>query len=154
MSRLLEDSVVVHAPVKVLWEYYTDLTNLTEMMLPQLRMKVEKAELPLRLNSRIRFRIQPKGLPFPIYWDAQIVTFESEYRFVDKQIKGPFSRWVHEHRFEALSENRTRLVDKLEMDGMTGLLATLGESFLLGSRLQSLFDHRRIILDRKFGVDK
>lgn len=117
-------------------------------------MKVVKAELPLGLNSRIRFRIQPKGMPFPIHWDAQITTFEEPRRFVDKQIKGPFSRWIHEHRFEDLGNNRTRVIDTLEMDGLSGLLASLGESLLLGSKLQSLFDHRRMVLDRKFGVEK
>ncbi|MDX1972098.1 MAG: SRPBCC family protein [Candidatus Sumerlaeia bacterium] len=154
MSRLIEDRVVVLAPVKEVWEYYSNLNNLAEMMLPQLRMKVVKAETPLRLNSRIRFKLQPKGMPFPIYWDAQIVVFEEGVRFVDKQIKGPFSRWVHEHRFEPLGEDKTVVVDTLEMDGLSGLLASLGESFLLGSKLQLLFDHRRMILDRKFGVEK
>ncbi|MGF1572196.1 MAG: SRPBCC family protein [Sumerlaeia bacterium] len=154
MSRTLEDSVVVYTSPQVLWNYYTDLNNLTEMMLPQLRMKVVKAELPMKLGSRIRFKIQPKAMPFPIYWDAQISTFDAPHRFVDKQIKGPFSRWIHEHRFEVVGENKTRVVDTLEMDGMSGLLATLGESFLLGSKLQSLFEHRRMVLDRKFGVEK
>lgn len=141
------------APIDDVWEYYTDVKNISKMTLPQLGMKVVKAEVPLRENSRVRFRLQPSGIPFPIYWDAQIVKFQKPNKFVDKQIKGPFSRWVHEHEFEALDENRTKVTDTIELQGMTGLLSSIGGSFLIGSRLEVLFDHRAHVLDQEFGVE-
>jgi len=153
LNHRLQDSIIVKAPINEVWEYYTDVKNISKMTLPQLGMKVVKAEVPLRKNSRVRFRLQPPGIPFPIYWDAQIVEFEKPNKFVDKQIKGPFSRWIHEHEFEALDENRTKVTDSIELQGMTGLLSSIGSSFLIGSRLEVLFDHRAHVLDQKFGVE-
>ena len=40
----------------------------------------------------------PFGLP--IRWVSRIEEWEPPVRFVDVQVKGPFSRWRHEHIFE------------------------------------------------------
>lgn len=36
--------------------------------------------------------------------------------FVDRQIRGPFSKWVHRHTFRRLDDNTTEVLDQVEAD--------------------------------------
>ncbi len=53
--------------------------------------------------------------PFPIRWLACIeqVTPTS---FVDRQVRGPFARWVHQHTFVPLTGDTTVVLDEVEAD--------------------------------------
>jgi ligand-binding SRPBCC domain-containing protein len=49
----------------------------------------------------------------PIRWQSEITVLEPPHRFVDEQRRGPFRTWHHEHRFAALTEGRTKLLDSM-----------------------------------------
>jgi ligand-binding SRPBCC domain-containing protein len=61
--------------------------------------------------------------------------------FIDAMVSGPFRRWVHEHRFEHMSEGSSWLVDDVEyelpMDPISRPVAPLVER-----RLERLFAWR------------
>lgn len=54
--------------------------------------------------------------PFALRWDALHTVCEPPHLFVDEQQRGPFARWRHEHHFEALGPERSRLVDAIEYE--------------------------------------
>ena len=51
--------------------------------------------------------------PMPIRWVARIEDV-SERGFVDRQVRGPFTKWVHRHRFEAVDAHTTIVHDEVE----------------------------------------
>ena len=68
----------------------------------------------LELGQEILLKIQ-QG-PIRLGWLARIAALESR-RFVDEQVRGPFARWRHEHRFEPEGDGSTcRLVDAIEFE--------------------------------------
>ena len=46
-------------------------------------------------------------------WRSEITAWDPHYRFVDEQRKGPYRTWIHEHRFTAIDDNRTRIEDEV-----------------------------------------
>jgi ligand-binding SRPBCC domain-containing protein len=70
--------------------------------------------------------------PLPVRWNARVENF-SPTGFDDIQTGGPFKTWKHAHRFEALDENNTRVLDQVEYSlrrhwfwGPIGLMMALG----------------------------
>jgi len=51
--------------------------------------------------------------PLPIHWVARIENLSAE-GFTDHQLHGPFKQWSHQHRFIALDEQRTEVIDEIE----------------------------------------
>ncbi len=146
----VRDCLILHATLDDVWAYYTNVRNLTKMTLPSMHMRLVKAELPLRLGSRIRFGLRPVGIPWEITWDARICDFEEKVCFADKQIRGPFEHWVHRHEFRDLGDNRIEICDTIEVGAPMGIFGRFAESMILGQKIHTLFDHRRKILRRDF----
>ena len=78
--------------------------------------------------------------PLPIRWIARVENF-SPTGFDDIQTSGPFKSWKHAHRFEALDENNTQVVDNVEYSfqrhwfwGVIGLVMALGLPILFWYR--------------------
>ena len=78
--------------------------------------------------------------PFPVRWEARVENF-TPVGFDDIQVCGPFDSWKHAHRFEALDENNTRVLDHVEYNfrrhifwGAVGLLMALGLPILFWYR--------------------
>ncbi len=80
---------------------------------------------------------------FGIVWrmTSRITALEAPGRFVDEQVRGPFARFRHEHRFTA-SAGGTRMVDEVTLTAPFGPLGRLAERLVLGRYL------RRLIADR------
>ena len=51
--------------------------------------------------------------PLAIRWRARIED-ASEAGFTDRQLEGPFRAWRHRHRFVALDDATTEVVDEVE----------------------------------------
>lgn len=74
-------------------------------------------------------------------WIAQHSDHQPDRQFVDTQVRGPFARWVHRHRFEPADGGST-LIDRVEYALPLAPLSHL----LLGGRvermLKTMFDFR------------
>ncbi|WP_322799992.1 SRPBCC family protein [Thermoflexus sp.] len=102
----------VQAPQEAVIRFHQDPMALERLTPPLLGLRWELRE-PLAPGSRVRFSF---GLgPLRIRWTARHEEVSPE-GFVDEQEEGPFARWRHRHRFEAIGPDRTRIVDAIEAD--------------------------------------
>jgi ligand-binding SRPBCC domain-containing protein len=52
--------------------------------------------------------------PLPLRWLARVEA-TSEAGFTDRQIKGPFAKWVHRHKFIPVDDKTTDVHDQIEI---------------------------------------
>lgn len=62
--------------------------------------------------------------PLPLRWHAQIENV-TPTSFQDRQVSGPFAKWIHRHTFVPLTDGATEVVDEIEAELDQGLLKRL-----------------------------
>ncbi|WIE78076.1 SRPBCC family protein [Curtobacterium sp. MCSS17_016] len=84
---------------------------------------------------------------FGIVWrmTSRITALEAPHRFVDEQVRGPFARFHHEHRFEP-SAGGTRMVDTITFRAPLGPLGRLAEVLALARYMPRLIADRNASL--------
>ena len=58
-------------------------------------------------GSRVELRVK-KG-PLNLTWELEHTDVEPGRQFVDLQVRGPFEKWMHTHRFSPSEEGGTRI---------------------------------------------
>jgi uncharacterized protein len=107
---------------------------------------IVKPPTSLRAGTRVEIRMKVAG-PISVTWLAHHTRYEPPHLFEDVQEKGPFSKWVHQHRFEDVpGKPRTcRLTDHVEYELLPRLLAPfgwLGDALVVRRRLEKMFAWR------------
>ncbi|GAA1493903.1 SRPBCC family protein [Curtobacterium herbarum] len=84
---------------------------------------------------------------FGIVWRMtnEITALEAPHAFVDEQVRGPFARFRHHHRFEA-TPTGTRMVDEITFRAPFGVLGRIAEGLVLRRYLMRLIRERNRLL--------
>jgi ligand-binding SRPBCC domain-containing protein len=108
----LRAEAVVPASLRDTFAFFANAANLERLTPPWLRFRIT-SPLPvaMRAGAEIDYLITLHGLPIP--WRTRIDVWEPGVRFVDRQVRGPYRWWHHEHRFEAVPGG-TRVIDEVE----------------------------------------
>lgn len=134
------------APLQEVFPFFADARNLEALTPPFLRFSIRtQGEIPMREGALIDYRIMLRGIPIP--WRTRIAAWDPPHRFVDEQLRGPYSLWHHEHTFEAHGDE-TEVIDKVDYKVPLGFLV---ESWLVRPDLKKIFAFRREELTKRFG---
>jgi ligand-binding SRPBCC domain-containing protein len=89
---------------------------------------------------------------FGIVWRMtnEITALEGPHTFVDEQVRGPFARFRHRHRFEA-TPTGTRMVDEITFRAPFGLVGRIAEGLVLRRYLVGLIRQRNRSLAAELG---
>ncbi|MSV27679.1 MAG: cyclase [Bryobacterales bacterium] len=74
-------------------------------------------------------------------WVAVHTAYERNRLFEDRQVDGPFAKWVHRHEFEAAGV-KTRLTDRIEYELSGGSLVNSLFGWTVSLGLRNMFAHR------------
>jgi len=77
----------------------------------KIRIMLVDDHIVMRQGLLIEYEIRLYGLAIP--WLTRIDVWEPGIRFVDRQVRGPYRWWHHEHRFEPAASG-TRVIDDVE----------------------------------------
>lgn len=151
-SQRFTDNVVVSAPPSKVFAFYTDIDRLATLLPPSLTVRVVHADRPMRTGSRYEFDIGLRSLPFSVSWSAEVVRLDVPWYFEDRMVAGPFSKWVHQHVFREVAPDRTEVTDVLEVGPARGMLGVMLSQIVLGTQIASMYEFRRQVLAKEFGV--
>ncbi len=140
----LRSEAVVPASLADTFAFFSDAANLERLTPPWLSFRILTAmPITMRVGAEIEYPITLHGLPIP--WRTRIDVWEPGIRFVDRQLRGPYRWWHHEHRFEAVPGG-TRIIDEVEF--VPRLRWVTGPK--VRRDVQHIFDYRKETLHRTF----
>jgi ligand-binding SRPBCC domain-containing protein len=119
-------STRVAAPIEEVWDFHSRIAGLEALTPGWMGLSVEAVRGPdggpdpeiLEVGSRIRMSMRPLGAGPPQQWTSRIVAREEHdgsAMFRDDMVDGPFTEWVHTHRFFA-DGDETILEDTVEYE--------------------------------------
>jgi ligand-binding SRPBCC domain-containing protein len=93
----------------------------------------------LDLGDEVTWRAWHFGIPWRL--TSRITALNRPNQFIDQQVRGPFHRFHHEHRFEPV-DHGSRMTDIVEFEAPGGWLGRLVERLVLASYIRSLIVER------------
>jgi uncharacterized protein (TIGR01777 family) len=84
--------------------------------------------------------------PLRFRWVAVHREYVPARRFVDEQVEGPFSHWVHEHRFEPAGPEATQYTDRIEFGPPFGTVGAAAGLWVARPRAERMLAYRHATL--------
>jgi ligand-binding SRPBCC domain-containing protein len=131
-------TVLAHSPAEV-FDFICKPANLIAVTPPDLNMRL--VEAPERLSLGARIVLQSRRWGFSQRIVSLVTAFDPNRLIADEQKEGPFKKWVHSHRLEAIPEG-TRMIDRIEYEAPGGLLGLVFTTDAIENELQELFAYR------------
>ena len=104
--------------------------------------------LPIEMKegALIDYKLKLFGIPF--HWQTRITVWDPPNRFVDEQIKGPYSKWNHEHLFVP-EGNRTQMRDHVSY--AIPVFSSLLHKLFIRKNVERIFRYRQEKITGVFG---
>jgi ligand-binding SRPBCC domain-containing protein len=136
----LRTETTLQAPLGSVFDFFSRAENLERLTPASLRFQIlTPLPIEMRVGATIEYRLRLFGVPFR--WVSEITVWEPGGRFVDVQRRGPYRKWVHEHRFEAEGD-ATRMWDVVQYEVPGGFLAPLVHALFVRRQVEAIFRYR------------
>ena len=143
---LLERAQTIPRDIEEVFRFFSDPKNLGEITPPWLCFRMTSCSTePTREGTLIDYELRIRGIP--VRWRTLISAWEPPHRFVDEQVIGPYRKWIHEHRFEAVG-SKTQAMDTVQYSVLGGALV---DRIFVRPDVEKIFDYRQQRLAELFG---
>lgn len=137
----LTRNLTLELPQQEVFDFFADAGNLERITPPKLQFHIITPQpFEIRKGTLIDYRLRLRG--FPIKWRTEISEWEPPNRFVDMQLIGPYSQWIHTHTFTPLSPTRTLIEDEVRYRLPFEPLGDIVH-FIVRRDLEHIFDFRQ-----------
>jgi ligand-binding SRPBCC domain-containing protein len=146
---IFETELWLPRPRTEVFDFFADAHNLQILTPSFLHFEIlTPRPIPMHAGALIDYRLRVHGIP--VRWRTKIGTWEPPQRFVDKQIRGPYRQWIHEHWFVE-KDGGTLCNDEVRYAVWGG--AVLNRLFVRRD-VRAIFEFRRKKLLEMFGGGK
>ena len=141
----LRSQVWLPSPRDIVFKFFADPKNLERLTPDWLHFEILSApQVELAQGTLLDYRLRLRGIP--LRWQSAIEVWQPPFRFVDRQTKGPYRLWVHEHTF-CEERKGTTVGDHVEYAALGG--ETI-RRFLIAPDLEKIFRYRQRVLQEIF----
>lgn len=128
-------------PPDKVFPFFQDPHNLERMTPPMLQFHIEKVSgSEVKQGTHIDYTLKIRGVPAK--WRTEIDEWQPPFKFVDSQVRGPYSSWRHTHEFRPFCGG-TLMVDKVNYRVPLGYLGWLLGGKLVRRDVENIFSYRR-----------
>ena len=139
VHTLLEE-VWLPLPREQVFAFFADAGNLDAITPPWLNFHILSATpIDMKPGALIEYRLRVRGMP--IFWRTEIAEWNPPFRFVDRQLKGPYRQWIHTHTFEE-KDGGTLIRDRVDYAVPGWILEPLVHRLLVKPDIGKIFQHR------------
>ena len=131
-----------------MFKFFEKPENLEKLTPSNLGFKIlTPSPITMNIGRLIDYTIRIFGINF--HWRTMITDYVQNIKFVDEQLKGPYSFWHHTHTFE-LSNGGTFINDKVIYALPFGILGRIAHSLFIKRSLNTIFNYRVEVINKMF----
>lgn len=145
----LERAQILRRPREEVFAFFADAANLQALTPPFLDFRI-LTPMPVDMVPGLLLDYRLSLFRIPFSWRTVIESYDPPHGFVDRQLKGPYRRWHHTHRFEEVPEG-TLMIDWVEYEIPYGLLGSAAHEIFVRRTLDRIFDYRRRRIEEILG---
>jgi ligand-binding SRPBCC domain-containing protein len=136
---ILESRVWLARARTDVFAFFAAAENLVRLTPPSFHLAIVAGPPALSTGAVIDLRLSWLGVP--VRWRAFIREWDPPYRFVDVQVRGPYARWEHRHRF--LEEGGgTWVEDRVTYRLPLGPLGRVAHALLVRRQIAAMWRYR------------
>ena len=159
----LTDHFEVAAGIDRCWRFFGSAENLPLITPPWLsfRIAMQTPLPPINQDAVLDYTIRWMGVP--VTWRTKIIDWSPPRQFIDLQIRGPYSLWHHQHRFEPIESasgggggggagGGVRCFDRVIYQLPVPLVRRVVHAAIVRKQLTEIFRYRRKIIGQHLGL--
>jgi ligand-binding SRPBCC domain-containing protein len=140
-EHVLTRTLTLDMPREEVFKFFADAGNLELITPPELNFKITTPQpFEISQGTLIDYQLRLRGIP--IKWQTEISVWEPPFRFVDQQLRGPYSQWIHTHTFTDLASGKTLIEDEVKYRLPFEPFGDIAH-FIVARELAYIFDHRQ-----------
>ena len=140
-EHVLTRSIELDRPRDEIFAFFADAANLERITPTELGFQIVTPQpIKLEKGALIDYKLSLHGIP--LSWRTEITVWDPPREFVDTQLRGPYSQWIHRHTFTELTPGKTRIEDEVRYRLPLEPLGDLAD-FIVRGQLARIFDFRQ-----------
>ena len=149
----LEFEQFIDLPIEDVFDFFSKPENLSLITPPRLRFDIlTPTPLEMKEGQLIDYSLKILYL-IKLHWRTLITDYQKPYKFIDQQIKGPYTLWHHTHIFEE-KDGGTLIKDNLKYIIPFGWIGRAIHFIYIKHDINGIFQYRHKILNDIFSEIK
>ncbi|MBL7546007.1 MAG: SRPBCC family protein [Bdellovibrionaceae bacterium] len=148
-EKKFESNLIIERPIDEVFAFFSKAENLQRITPPSLDFFiVTPLPIEMKKGTLIDYRLKIRGVPSK--WKTLISEWSPPTSFTDTQLKGPYKKWVHNHKFTKINDRSTQMVDTVVYEVPFGILGNLVNYLIVRHEVAKIFKHRNKTILKHF----
>jgi ligand-binding SRPBCC domain-containing protein len=145
----LQKEQLVERPLAEVFSFFERPENLASITPPSLGFRIVTPP-PILMKEGAVFEYIVRVMGIQMRWKSLISEYKPPFRFVDEQVKGPYTFWHHTHTFTEV-DGGTLIGDEVRYAMPFGIIGRLAQRLAVSRQLEDIFSHRSRVMCTMFG---